>query len=143
MLGGGYPIPFIGQFSPHSSTSAHMAKWTKRILLTIGILVVLLLAAVVILPIVFKDKIEAAVKASGPARLYYELGEDFHGFSLGAAWDDAMVGLRHLSDFARVAVVTDIGWIRSGTALFAPLIPCEVRVFPLAERAAARAWIAA
>jgi len=88
-------------------------------------------------------RIGAAVKASGPARLYYELGEDFHGFSLGAAWDDAMVGLRHLSDFARVAVVTDIGWIRSGTALFAPLIPCEVRVFPLAERAAARAWIAA
>ncbi|MCC0065049.1 MAG: STAS/SEC14 domain-containing protein [Defluviimonas sp.] len=33
--------------------------------------------------------------------------------------------------------MTDIGWIRSGTALFAPLIPCEVRVFPLAERAAA------
>jgi uncharacterized protein involved in outer membrane biogenesis len=40
-----------------------MAKWTKRILLTLGILIVLLLAAVVILPIVFKDKIEAAVKA--------------------------------------------------------------------------------
>ncbi|MBX2979366.1 MAG: AsmA family protein [Flavobacteriales bacterium] len=40
-----------------------MAKWTKRILLTLGILIVLLLAAAVILPIVFKDKIEAAVKA--------------------------------------------------------------------------------
>ena len=37
-------------------------KWTKRILLTLGILIVLLLAAAVILPIVFKDKIEAAVK---------------------------------------------------------------------------------
>lgn len=40
-----------------------MAKWTKRILLTIGILVVLLLGAVVLIPILFKDKIEAAVKA--------------------------------------------------------------------------------
>jgi hypothetical protein len=39
-----------------------MAKWTKRILLTLGILIVVLLAAAVILPIVFKDKIEAAVK---------------------------------------------------------------------------------
>lgn len=39
-----------------------MAKWTKRILLTLGILIVLLLAAAVILPIVLKDKIEAAVK---------------------------------------------------------------------------------
>ena len=37
-----------------------MNKWTKRILLTLGILIVLFLAAAVILPIVFKDKIEAA-----------------------------------------------------------------------------------
>ncbi|MFN9326655.1 MAG: hypothetical protein ACK6A5_14865, partial [Flavobacteriales bacterium] len=39
-----------------------MAKWTKRILLSLGILIVLVLAAAIILPIVFKDKIEAAVK---------------------------------------------------------------------------------
>lgn len=39
-----------------------MAKWTKRIVLTLGILIVLLLAAAVILPIIYKDKIEAAVK---------------------------------------------------------------------------------
>jgi hypothetical protein len=39
-----------------------MAKWTKRILLTLGILFVLLLAAAVLIPILFKDKIEAAVK---------------------------------------------------------------------------------
>ncbi len=39
-----------------------MATWTKRILLTLVVLVVLLLAAAVILPIVYKDKIEAAVK---------------------------------------------------------------------------------
>lgn len=39
-----------------------MKKWTKRILLTLAILVVLLIAAAIFLPIVFKDKIEAAVK---------------------------------------------------------------------------------
>ncbi|MBL7980827.1 MAG: AsmA family protein [Flavobacteriales bacterium] len=39
-----------------------MAKWTKRILLTLGILILLVLAAAIVLPIVFKDKIEAAVK---------------------------------------------------------------------------------
>ncbi len=40
-----------------------MAKWTKRILLTLGILIVLILAVAIILPIIYKDKIEAAVKA--------------------------------------------------------------------------------
>ncbi len=39
-----------------------MAKWTKRILLTLVVLVVLILAAAILIPILFKDKIEAAVK---------------------------------------------------------------------------------
>ncbi|HRH71015.1 MAG TPA: AsmA-like C-terminal region-containing protein [Flavobacteriales bacterium] len=39
-----------------------MAKWTKRILLTLVALVVLILAAAILIPILFKDKIEAAVK---------------------------------------------------------------------------------
>jgi uncharacterized protein involved in outer membrane biogenesis len=39
-----------------------MKKWTKRILLTLGILVVLLLVAAVLIPILFKDRIEQAVK---------------------------------------------------------------------------------
>lgn len=39
-----------------------MKKWTKRIVLSLGILIVLLLAAAVLIPILFKDKIEAAVK---------------------------------------------------------------------------------
>ncbi|HRF79235.1 MAG TPA: AsmA-like C-terminal region-containing protein [Flavobacteriales bacterium] len=40
-----------------------MAKWTKRTLLTLGILIVLILGAAILIPILFKDKIEAAVKA--------------------------------------------------------------------------------
>ncbi len=40
-----------------------MAKWTKRIFLIIGSLIVLLLLAAVLVPILYKDKIEAAVKA--------------------------------------------------------------------------------
>jgi uncharacterized protein involved in outer membrane biogenesis len=39
-----------------------MAKWTKRILLTIVVLIALLLVAAVLVPILYKDKIEAAVK---------------------------------------------------------------------------------
>ncbi len=39
-----------------------MRKWTKRILATVGILIGLLLLAVILIPILFKDKIEAAVK---------------------------------------------------------------------------------
>ena len=39
-----------------------MKKWFKRILVTLGILIILLFASAVLIPLLFKDKIEAAVK---------------------------------------------------------------------------------
>ncbi|MEZ5777283.1 MAG: STAS/SEC14 domain-containing protein [Paracoccaceae bacterium] len=88
-------------------------------------------------------KVLERVRAEGRVKLLYEIGPDFSGFSAGAAWDDAKLGLLHLSDFAKVAVVTDHEWIRLGTKIFAPLIPCPVHLFHLSERAAAKEWICA
>ncbi len=75
-------------------------------------------------------------------RLLYRLGPELEALSAGAVWNDAMVGLKHLTGFERVAVVSDVGWIRHSVAAFAPLIPAEVQVFGDGELAAAKAWIA-
>lgn len=85
--------------------------------------------------------VKARIAAKGKVKLLYMLGADFDGISMGAAWDDARLGLMHWSDFARVAVVTDIDWIRWSLKVFAPMIPCPVHVFHNAELAAAKAWI--
>jgi len=85
--------------------------------------------------------IEKTVKTEGKANLFYRIGEDFTGFSAGAAWDDAWVGLMHLGDFVRIAVVTDVEWIRLGIKLFAPLMRGRVRLFRLDEADEAGDWI--
>lgn len=46
-----------------------MAKWSKRILLTLVVLIVLLLAAAILVPVLYSDKIEAAVKEQVNANL--------------------------------------------------------------------------
>ncbi len=81
------------------------------------------------------------IAALGKVKLLYILGDDFESVSLAAAWDDARLGLLHLGDFAQIAVVSDIGWIKSGVRLFAPLIRCPVQVFGMAELDAAKAWV--
>lgn len=83
---------------------------------------------------------EASLK-TGKVRIYYELAEDLDGFSLGAAWDDMVTGLEHLTRWERIAMVTDIEWIRKWTGGLRFLMPCPVKVFGLAEAEAARAWI--
>ncbi len=86
--------------------------------------------------------VEQRIKAEGKIKLYYEIGERFEGYTAGAMWDDAKLGMMHLASFARIAVVTDVEWIRLGVKMFAPIIPGEVSLFHLAEREAAKAWIA-
>lgn len=87
--------------------------------------------------------IEARIAAQGKVKLLYILGADFAGFTAGAALEDAKVGLLHLARFARVAVVSDIAWMAAAVRLFAPLIPCPVRVFSGNDRGAAESWIRA
>jgi len=87
--------------------------------------------------------IENAFRRHDKVRCYYELGSGFSGFDAGAMWEDFKIGLGHLSGWERVAVVTDVDWIRHAVNGFRFLMPGEIRVFPTAEAADARAWIAA
>jgi hypothetical protein len=86
--------------------------------------------------------IEEKLARHGRVKLVYRIGPEFESFTAGAVWNDALVGLRHLAEFSRVAVVSDVGWIRHAVRAFAPLIPAEIHVFPDKELEAAKAWIA-
>ena len=74
-------------------------------------------------------------------RFLYHLGNEFTGFDAKAMWDDAKVGLRHLNAWERVAVVTDVGWIRTAMNTFGFVMPGLVRIFSNSELAAARQWV--
>jgi SpoIIAA-like len=72
-------------------------------------------------------------------RLYYELNSRFPG----SAWDDLDLGLEHASCCERVAIVTDIGWVRLTVKAVRFLIPSKIRVFSTVEAEEGRAWITA
>ena len=76
-------------------------------------------------------------------RCYYELGRDFAGMDAGAVWEDLRIGLEHFTAWERIAVVTDVDWIRLAVNAFRFLLPGEVRVFPTTEGSDARGWITA
>jgi len=87
--------------------------------------------------------IEEGLAGQAKLRLLYHLGGDFEGFGIGAMWADAKVGLEHPSAWERIALVTDIDWLRSATHLFGFAMPGEVRVFSNAELPDAKKWVAA
>ncbi len=85
--------------------------------------------------------VEAVFALNHKLRLLYQLGPDFDGFELGAMWDDAKLGLRHLSGWDRVAVVTDVGWVRAMVSAAGFMAPAMVELFHDSEFDAAMAWI--
>jgi SpoIIAA-like len=82
-----------------------------------------------------------AMMAKGPIRMLYVIGREFAGFELEALWDDTTFGLRHWHDFSRIAVASDLAWLRAAVAMFRPFFRGELRLFALAETSAAKEWI--
>lgn len=59
----------------------------------------------------------AKIRQHGHLRMLAVLGPSFETITAGAMWEDAKLGFGHLSNFSRVAVVTDISWIRDSLHL--------------------------
>ena len=87
--------------------------------------------------------VEAALGKHDKVRLYYEIGPDFTGIDPAAVWEDFSIGMSHLTRWERIAVVTDVDWIRNTMQFFRFLLPGEMRVVPVAEAGKARDWISA
>jgi hypothetical protein len=75
------------------------------------------------------------------ARFLYHLGQDFTGFESGAVWDDTKLGLKHLTGWEKMAVVSDAEWICGAVRVFGLAMPGHVRVFHNNEFAEAVQWI--
>jgi len=88
---------------------------------------------------VLKPLVEKSLKRHEKVRLYYQIGCRFPG----AAWEDLRIGLEALPQWERVAVVTDVGWVRHTVNALRFLIASDVRVFTSFQAPEGRAWISA
>jgi hypothetical protein len=88
----------------------------------------------------FVPKIESIVTAQGKLRLFVQF-EDFHGWDLHAAWDDLKFGLKHYSDFERIAVVGDRRWEAWLANFWKPFTRAKARYFDVSEVDAAWKWL--
>ncbi len=89
----------------------------------------------------FIPAVDEALADHDKIRLLYVLGPEFKSFSGGAMWEDGKLGLEHLTHWERMAVVSDVPWVRHTIDAVGYLIPARVRTFTLAEREQATAWV--
>jgi len=85
--------------------------------------------------------IEAAFAINRKLRLLSHIGPDFTGFDAGAVWEDLQLGFRHFSGWDRIALVTDIAWMRATASAMGFAVPAELKLFHNAQFDEAVAWI--
>jgi hypothetical protein len=85
--------------------------------------------------------VDEKIKAHGKARLFYHLGSDVTGCEVEAVWDDVCTGLQNFTAFEKIAVVTNIRWLRFAVKAFGIFKPSPVKTFPNGNIIEATSWI--
>jgi hypothetical protein len=87
-----------------------------------------------------------AVKDKGEIRLLFQIGPDFERFTAGMMATDTTQGLgfgvKQWSAWKRMAVVTDVDWLRHTMQLLGWMTPGEARLFALSDLQEAKDWVA-
>lgn len=86
-------------------------------------------------------RLESIIREHGKARLLLDMGDEFHGWTTAALWDDAHFGLSHRNDFDKMGVIGGPKWVEWGLKIAELVIGGEIRSFSSSEREEALRWI--
>lgn len=88
----------------------------------------------------FVPEVEGLIKKHGKVRVLFHM-HDFHGWTMGALWQDLKFDVKHFADIERLAMVGDRKW-EAGMATFCkPFTTAKIRYFDASEMEQARQWI--
>ncbi|HEY9535615.1 MAG TPA: STAS/SEC14 domain-containing protein [Mucilaginibacter sp.] len=92
---------------------------------------------------VLLPKLDELAKTKGDIKYLLVLETDVSNFSLAAWWSDLVTGLKHFTEWKRIAVVTDQKGVEWFTDVFTHFIPGKAKGFNLGELDEAVKWISA
>ena len=85
--------------------------------------------------------VEEKLKTHKKINVLYHCGKDFDSFEAHAMWDDAKTGFIHWHSWNKIAIVTDVSWIRGSSKVFGLLIPAKVKLFENKDLDEAVKWV--
>ena len=88
----------------------------------------------------FVPEVERLVRQHGKLRMLLVM-TDFHGWELGALWEDIKFDFDHFADIERLAMVGEKKWEHGMATFCRPFTKAKIRYFDHAEAAGARTWL--
>jgi hypothetical protein len=88
----------------------------------------------------FLPAVERAIQQHGKVRMLIHM-HDFHGWTMGALWEDIKFDWKHFSHIERLALVGEMAWERGMAAFCRPFTAAQIRYFDRGDADKADAWI--
>lgn len=88
----------------------------------------------------FVPEIEKIIDEHGKVTMLFVM-KDFHGWKMGAVWEDTKFGFRHFTQVSRVGLVGDKAWEKGMAIVCKPFTLAKVKYFDIDKEEDARAWV--
>jgi hypothetical protein len=88
----------------------------------------------------FGGDVDRLIQQHGKLRILVQM-HDFHGWDLGALWQDIKFDFKHFRDIERLALVGESRWQQGMASFCKPFTSAHVRYFDESQAAAAETWL--
>jgi hypothetical protein len=88
----------------------------------------------------FVPEVERLIAEHGKIRLLFQM-KDFHGWEMGALWEDVKFDVKHFKDIERLALVGDKKWEAGMAAFCKPFTTAKIKYFDVAQVEEAKSWL--
>lgn len=88
----------------------------------------------------FVPEFERLVGIHGKLRVLFDM-TDFHGWDVGALWQDTKFAVEHFADIKKIAMVGETKWQHGMATFCKPFTSASVKYFEHAQSDEARAWL--
>ena len=85
--------------------------------------------------------VDKLIESSGKIKILFIM-HDFHGWDLGAVWEDIKFATRHCRDIEKVAMVGEKTWEKWMAMICKPFTMSSIKYFDAGQEDAARQWLA-
>ena len=89
----------------------------------------------------FEPAVSGLIESAGKIKVLFVM-HDFHGWELGAVWEDIKFAAKHCRDIEKIAMVGDASWEKWMAAICKPFTMSKIKYFDAGDAEAARGWLA-
>lgn len=84
--------------------------------------------------------VEKLIASSGKIKILFVM-HDFHGWSVGAVWEDTKFATKHCQDIEKVAMVGESTWEKWMATICKPFTMSTIKYFDAGQEEQARTWL--